>query len=180
MEIGSKSKSKRGERERERERERLCVCKKARNTEPCDSLSFVLKSRPFSLALTCYILVYILSTATSDQPLLIQSPISSHARISCIYIEDSFFSPSSSFFFLFFHFLNPSSRLRLKSLLYNLFVPFLIEPCVDQKNSTIDLTVTIRIFSLMVFSLLKHIYCVVHSAMHINKVFLVCVVHCFS
>ena len=62
MEIGSKSKSKRGERERER----LCVCKKARNTEPCDSLSFVLKSRPFSLALTCYILVYILSTATSD------------------------------------------------------------------------------------------------------------------
>ena len=54
------------ERERERERGRLCVCKKARKKEPCESLSFVLKSRPLSLALTRYTLVYIPSTATSD------------------------------------------------------------------------------------------------------------------
>ena len=159
------------ERERERERGRLCVCKKARKKEPCESLSFVLKYQPLSLALTRYTLVYIPSTATSDQPLLTQSLISSHAATTSssrtsrihsriyiyIYIYRTLSFHHLRLFFLLFHFLNPSSRLCflspstlhqlpfqiVKSLLYNLFVSFLIESYVDQKNSTIDFTVTI-------------------------------------
>ena len=126
---------------------------------------FVLKSWPLSLTLTRYTLVYIPSTASSDQPLLTQSPISSHVATTSssrtsrihsriyiyIYIYRTLSFHHLRLFFLLFHFLNPSSRLCflspstlhqlpfqiVKSLLYNLFIPFLIEPYVDQKNSNI-------------------------------------------
>ena len=144
---------------------------------------FVLKSWPLSLTLTRYTLVYIPSTASSDQPLLTQSPISSHAATTSssrtsrihsyththIYIQNSFFSTSSSLFFFTFSFLEsfftftllkplhspPTSFQIVKSLLYNLFIPFLIEPYIDQKNSTIDLTVTIPNFFFNGFFLIE-------------------------
>ena len=149
---------------------------------------FVLKSWSLSLTLTRYTLVYIPSTASSDQPLLTQSPISSHVATTSssrtsrihshthtrththtyIYRELFLFNIFVSFF-LPFHFLNTSSRLRflspstlhqlhfqiVKSLLYNLFVPFLIESYIDQKNSTIDLTVTIPNFFFNGFFLIE-------------------------